>query len=61
MAAYNELHNRVSNRLYGVSFMVMKESLKNPNYSGSREELMDKIRNIQSLYPEKLSEAEPRH
>ncbi|SHI83636.1 ExbD/TolR family protein [Aquimarina spongiae] len=60
MAAYNELRNRVSTKLYGVSFLTMEESLKDPNYVGSREELKERIRNVQSLYPEKLSEAEPR-
>ena len=60
MAAYNDLRNRVSTKLYGVSFLAMEESLKDPNYEGNREELKKRIRNIQSLYPEKLSEAEPR-
>ncbi|MGY3791553.1 ExbD/TolR family protein [uncultured Aquimarina sp.] len=60
VAAYTELRNRESERLYGKSFQQMEEELKDVNYSGSKDRLKDQIKQIQLMYPEKLSEAEPK-
>jgi len=60
VAAYNDLRNRESNRLYGKSFTQMEEEVKDVNYSGSKSKLKDNIKKIQLMYPEKLSEAEPK-
>jgi len=60
VAAYNELRDRESERLYGKSFVQMEAELKDVNYSGSKDRLKDQIKQIQLMYPEKLSEAEPK-
>ncbi|WP_378181576.1 ExbD/TolR family protein [Aquimarina sp. SS2-1] len=59
VSAYTELRNREAQRVFGVSFEHMKTQLKDANYSGNKTKLRDQIRQIQSLFPEKLSEAEP--
>ncbi len=61
VAAYTELRDRASKRLYGVSFLEMEHDLKDVNYTGNKKLLKSRIKNIQSMYPEKLSEAEPIH
>lgn len=61
VAAYTELRNREAKRLYGISFTEMKKNLKNTRNPNDKEMLRERIKKIQSLYPEKLSEAEPRN
>ncbi|WP_109435701.1 MULTISPECIES: ExbD/TolR family protein [Aquimarina] len=61
VSAYTELRNREAERLYGVSFIEMEENLKDGRYVGNKEELRDRVKKIQSMFPEKLSEAEPRN
>ncbi|MFL1894149.1 ExbD/TolR family protein [Aquimarina sp. 2-A2] len=60
VAAYTELRNREAQRRFGKSFVQMEKDLKDVNYSGSKENLKEQIKTIQALYPEKLSEAEPK-
>ena len=60
VAAYTFLRNRESRRLYGVSFEQMEKDAKDVNYPGNKEKLKEKIKSIQNLFPEKLSEAEPK-
>jgi len=60
VAAYNELRDRESKRLYGKTFLQMEDELKDVNYSGSKDRLKDQIKKVQLMYPEKLSEAEPK-
>ncbi len=60
VAAYTELRNREAESLFGKTFTQMKEDLKDVNYSGSKERLKDDIKKVQLMYPEKLSEAEPK-
>ncbi|MDH7445451.1 ExbD/TolR family protein [Aquimarina sp. 2201CG14-23] len=60
VAAYTELRDRESERLYGKKFTQMESELKDVNYSGSKDRLKDQIKQIQLMYPEKLSEAEPK-
>lgn len=59
VAAYTELRNREATRLYGMTFMLMKDHLKDPNYSGDKDRLKQQIEEVRDMYPEKLSEAEP--
>ncbi len=61
VAAYTELRNREAERLYGVSFVTMKKNLIDGRYGGDKPKLRERIKKIQSMYPEKLSEAEPRN
>ncbi len=61
VAAYNELRNREARRMYGISFVDMEKNLKDVRYGGDKNILKARIKKIQSMYPEKLSEAEPKN
>lgn len=59
VGAYNDLRNRESQRLYNRDFVDMEAEYLNPETSSAvRDELKDKVRKIQELFPQKLSEAE---
>jgi len=59
VGAYNTLRNREAQRLYGTDFVTMESDYLNPETPSSvREELKDKVKRIQTLFPQKLSEAE---
>ncbi len=60
VAAYTTLRNREAERLFGKSFVQMEKDLKDVNYSGNKEALKEDIKKIQFMFPEKLSEAEPK-
>ncbi len=60
VAAYTTLRNREAERLFGKSFVQMEKDLKDVNYPGNKEKLKEDIKKIQMLFPEKLSEAEPK-
>lgn len=60
VAAYTTLRNREAQRLFGKSFVQMKKDLKDVNFSGNKESLKEDIKKIQFMFPEKLSEAEPK-
>ena len=59
VGAYNDLRNREAQRLFGKRFTDMEAEFLNPETSSSvRDELKDKVKRIQELFPQKLSEAE---
>lgn len=59
VGAYNDLRNREAQRLFGRSFVDMEAEYLNPETPSSvRDELKDKVKRIQDLFPQKLSEAE---
>ncbi|MBT8320794.1 MAG: biopolymer transporter ExbD [Eudoraea sp.] len=59
VGAYNELRNRESQRLYGRNFTEMEAEFLNPETPASiRDDLKDKVKTIQDLFPQKLSEAQ---
>ena len=59
VAAYNELRNREANRLYGRDFTDMESEYLNPETPDNvREDLKEKVKRVQELFPQKLSEAE---
>ncbi|WP_340200485.1 ExbD/TolR family protein [Ascidiimonas sp. W6] len=61
VAAYNELRNREALARYGVNFTDMEREYLDPSASDEvKSELKPKIEKIQALYPQKLSEAEPK-
>ncbi len=60
VAAYTTLRNREAQRLFGKTFVQMEADYKDVNYSGSKIKLKEDIKKIQFLFPEKLSEAEPK-
>ena len=59
VGAYNDLRNREAQRLYGRDFTKMEAEYLNPETpSAIRDELKDKVKRIQDMFPQKLSEAE---
>lgn len=61
VAAYYELRNReAKKRFNGVTFKDMEDAFKNEGYSGDKENLKKRIQIIKDMYPQKLSEAEPK-
>ncbi|ADV49330.1 biopolymer transporter ExbD [Cellulophaga sp. E16_2] len=59
VAAYNELRNRESERLYKRKFTDMEAEYLNPETSPeAKEVLKERVRKIQELFPQKFSEAE---
>jgi len=58
VSAYNTLRNRESQRLYGIDFTELEALYTDSKTSLElKKEFKAKIRNIQKLYPMKLSEA----
>ncbi len=60
VAAYNELRNREAKRMYGVEFTKMEEMFKSDKFTGDKDKLKERIKVIKDMYPQKLSEAEPK-
>lgn len=59
VGAYNDLRDREAQRLYGKDFVDMEAEYLNPETSDeAKEELKEKVKRIQDLFPQKLSEAE---
>ena len=59
VGAYNDLRNREAQRLFGTDFTEMENKFLNPETpSAERDELKPKVKRIQELFPQKLSEAE---
>lgn len=59
VGAYNELRNREAQRLYKKNFTDMEAEYLNPETPDDvREDLKEKVKRIQDLFPQKLSEAE---
>jgi biopolymer transport protein ExbD len=59
VGAYNDLRNREAQRLFGTDFTTMEAEYLNPETPSSvKDELKDKVKRIQDLFPQKLSEAE---
>ena len=59
VGAYNDLRNREAQRLFGRDFTEMEAEFLNPETpSRIRDELKDKVKRVQELFPQKLSEAQ---
>ena len=59
VGAYNDLRNRESQRLFGRDFTEMEAEYLNPETASEiRDELKEKVEQVQGLFPQKLSEAE---
>ena len=59
VGAYNDLRNREAQRLFGRDFVDMEAEFLNPETpSALRDDLKPKVKQIQDLFPQKLSEAE---
>ncbi|MFC4634699.1 ExbD/TolR family protein [Dokdonia ponticola] len=59
-AAYNFLRDRESQRLYGWKYTEVKAAIDAGNYDGNVEKTEEKLKEIRTLIPFKLSEAEPK-
>lgn len=61
VAAYNFLRNREANRLFKTDFTAMEAAYNDPEYPESKkDQLKERIKVIKEMYPQKLSEAEPK-
>lgn len=60
VAAYNQLRDREAQRLYGMPFTRMEANYNDPNYRGDKEALKERLEVIRDMWPQKLSEAEPK-
>ena len=60
VAAYNFLRDRESQRIYGWKFTEVKKAIDEGYFIGNISSTEEKLKNIQLLYPLKLSEAEPK-
>ena len=59
VAASNSLRNREANRLYKTDYTLMDKEYRNPQTSKNRKKVLAKrIKNIQSMFPLNISEAE---
>ncbi|PIB27421.1 biopolymer transporter ExbD [Maribacter sp. 4U21] len=59
VGAYNDLRNREAQRLFKKDFTDMEAEYLNPETPDDvKEELKEKVKRIQDLFPQKLSEAE---
>ncbi len=61
VAAYNVLRDRTAQRLYGKSFSQMEADYNSINYRGNKERLKEQIEEIRDMWPQKLSEADPKN
>ncbi|RNL93032.1 biopolymer transporter ExbD [Sinomicrobium pectinilyticum] len=61
VAAYNVLRNRESQRLYKTDFTAMQDMYNDPKTSDDqKDKLKPRVERIQKMYPQYLSEAEPK-
>ena len=60
VAAYNFLRDRESQRLYGWKFSEINNAIEEGSFKGNEEAIKEKLETIQKLFPQKLSEAEPK-
>lgn len=59
VGAYNDLRDREANRLFGQDFTIMEATyLDQQTPPSEKEKLKEKVKQIQELFPQKLSEAE---
>lgn len=60
VAAYNILRNRESQRLFGANYTDMENKFNGMKNGKPKAQLKEKIKTIREMYPQKLSEAEPK-
>jgi len=60
VAAYNELRNRESQRMFGMDYTEMEAKYNDPNYKGNKDKMGEQIDQVKEMYPQLLSEAEPK-
>jgi len=60
VAAYNELRNQATQKLYGQNYLEMERNYNDPSFRGNKETLKERLDKVKDMYPQKLSEAEPK-
>lgn len=60
VAAYNDLREREAQRLYGQSYRQMERNFADANWRGDKDQLKERLDVLKAMYPQVLSEAEPR-
>jgi hypothetical protein len=60
VAAYNDLREREAQRLYGQSYRQMEKNFADATWRGDKDRLKEQLDVLKAMYPQKLSEAEPR-
>ena len=58
VAAYTHLRNVRAEELYGESYSEMLKNYRDVNWPGNKQKLKEKINNLRSDYPQKLSEVQ---
>ncbi|MHA6278745.1 ExbD/TolR family protein [Salinimicrobium sp. CAU 1759] len=61
VGAYNELRDRTAQRLYGKSFTQMEADYNSVTYTGNKDRLKEQLEEIRDMWPQKLSEADPKN
>ncbi|MFI2742090.1 ExbD/TolR family protein [Zhouia sp. PK063] len=60
IGAYNDLRNNLAQKLYQTDFTKMQDDYNDPKTDQAvKDQLEERIKKIQDMYPQKLSEAEP--
>lgn len=60
VAAYNDLRDREAQRLFGKSYREMEKNYADPTWRGDTDRLKEQLDVIKAMFPQKLSEAEPK-
>lgn len=60
VAAYNDLRDREAKRLYGLDYRAMEKNFADPTWRGDKDKLKEQLDVLKAMYPQKLSEAEPK-
>ncbi len=60
VAAYNDLRDREAQRLYGQNYRMMEKNFADAAWRGNKERLKEQLDVLKAMYPQKLSEAEPK-
>ncbi len=60
VAAYNDLRDREAQRLYGLDYRTMEKNFADPTWRGDKDKLKEQLDVLKAMYPQKLSEAEPK-
>ena len=58
VSAYTHLRNVRAEELYGESYSEMLKNYRDVNWPGNKQKLKEKINNLRSDYPQKLSEVQ---
>ncbi|NJY61994.1 biopolymer transporter ExbD [Salinimicrobium sp. CDJ15-81-2] len=61
VGAYNELRDRTAQRLFGKSFRQMEADFNDVRYTGNKDRLKEQLEQVRDMWPQKLSEADPKN